>query len=80
MLDLALNSIHAVNDHDVLYNLFVDLIDPNVQFLVDFDKDKKSEINRFIPTYKSDYKNTFPRSAQSNKGILNVFRRITLKT
>lgn len=73
MFDLALNSIHAVNDHDVRYNLFVDLIDPNVQFSVNFGKDNKLEVNRFIPTYKSDYENTFSRSDQSNKSIVNDF-------
>lgn len=71
--DLALNSIHAINDCNVRYDVFADLIDPNVQFSVNFDKANKSDVTRFMPTYKNDYENKFPQVMELNKSIVKCF-------
>ncbi|XP_060875006.1 uncharacterized protein LOC132948519 [Metopolophium dirhodum] len=67
LFDLALQSINAINNNKVSYNLFLDLLDPNVKFSTGFKKNNRTDIDRFIPTYKNDYGNTLSRTIQLNK-------------
>jgi len=55
----------------VRYDLFVDLLDPNVKFTPVFEKDTKTEHNRFVATYQNDYENKLSQSIQLNKSILS---------
>ncbi|XP_060852337.1 uncharacterized protein LOC132930466 [Rhopalosiphum padi] len=69
LFDLALYSINAISSNNVSYNLFLDLLDPNVKFSAVLKNDDRTDIDRFIPTYKNDYGNTLSRSIQSNKNL-----------
>ncbi|XP_025200215.1 uncharacterized protein LOC112598094 [Melanaphis sacchari] len=78
MFDLALYSINAISNNNVSYNLFLDLLDPNVKFSTVLNNDGHTNIDRFIPIYKSDYGNTLSRSIQLNKN-LNVYTSVKPK-
>ncbi|KAL5235882.1 hypothetical protein ACI65C_003292 [Semiaphis heraclei] len=67
LFDLALNSINAINNNNVNYNLFLDLLNPNVKFSTGFKKNNQTDIDRFTPTYKNDYGDTLSHSIQLNK-------------
>ncbi|KAE9532011.1 hypothetical protein AGLY_010213 [Aphis glycines] len=69
LFDLALHSINAISNNNVRYNLFLDLLDPNVKFSTVLNNDDHTDIDRFIPTYKNDYGNTLSRSIQLNKNL-----------
>lgn len=70
LFNQALNSIHAINNTIIRYDLFVDLLDPHVKFTEYYMKENKSEIDRFVPTYKNDYQNKFSQCAQLNESII----------
>lgn len=69
MFNIALNSIQAINDDNVRYDLFMDLLDSNVKFLPHYDQ-KDRFFSKFNPTYKDDYTNKFSQSIQLNKSIM----------
>lgn len=55
--------MHAIIDSDVQYNLFTDLLDPNVKFSPSLKNDNNVvEHERFVPAYKADYENKFSES------------------
>jgi len=68
LFDLALHSINAIDNNKVSYNLFLDLLNPDVKFSTGFKKNNRKDIDRFIPTYKNDYGNTLSSTIQLNKG------------
>lgn len=74
MFNLALNSIHAINNINVQYDLFMDLLDPNVMFSPYFERDDNTEPQRFIPTYKNDYGNKPLKICQPYKSNKIDFR------
>ncbi|VVC40503.1 EF-hand domain pair [Cinara cedri] len=71
MFNFALKLIHAVDDNNVQYDLFVDLIDWNVQFSPSCEKrdtaSKTENDNKFVTTYENEYKNKLSQSVKLNK-------------
>lgn len=70
MFDLALNSIDAINNNDVRYDLFADLLDPNVNFTPSFEIVKKDYGHPFVSTYKNDFDDKLFQSVEQNKSII----------
>uniref|UniRef100_A0A2S2QP01 EF-hand domain-containing family member B n=1 Tax=Sipha flava TaxID=143950 RepID=A0A2S2QP01_9HEMI len=66
LFDVALDLIHAIKNDRVRYDLFMDLLDPNVMFSVDLKNENHHE---YISTYKNDYENRSSQNVRSNKKI-----------
>jgi len=69
LFDLALNSIQAIKEDAVRYDLFVDLLDPNIQFAPIFEKNIETKHDQFVTTYRTHYENIFSQNVQTNKSI-----------